>query len=225
MSDASCTRSDQPASCLSKSGHRGNPPTRHAWVVTQAVAHHDKEYAPPRCRAHDTHPAQPGATRTFNSGEGETVEDDQCGSHRRWLGWKPSKMVGVRGFEPPTPASRTQYSTRLSYTPKLHIPQAGSQGSRATWPCCHYVCNQRHLLSQDNAHQQHRACRIHVAHINHRPQELQVNAGAQQQRPLILAKSADKVKFLFHPDRHAPTRPLARPVPAWHSRHRLHVSP
>jgi hypothetical protein len=26
-------------------------------------------------------------------------------------------MVGVRGFEPPTPASRTQYSTRLSYTP------------------------------------------------------------------------------------------------------------
>ena len=25
-------------------------------------------------------------------------------------------MVGVRGFEPPTPASRTQYSTRLSYT-------------------------------------------------------------------------------------------------------------
>ena len=27
------------------------------------------------------------------------------------------RMVGVRGFEPPTPASRTQYSTRLSYTP------------------------------------------------------------------------------------------------------------
>ena len=26
-------------------------------------------------------------------------------------------VVGVRGFEPPTPASRTQYSTRLSYTP------------------------------------------------------------------------------------------------------------
>jgi hypothetical protein len=28
----------------------------------------------------------------------------------RWL-------VGVTGFEPATPASRTQYSTRLSYTP------------------------------------------------------------------------------------------------------------
>ena len=27
------------------------------------------------------------------------------------------ELVGVRGFEPPTPASRTQYSTRLSYTP------------------------------------------------------------------------------------------------------------
>ncbi len=27
------------------------------------------------------------------------------------------RMVGVTGFEPATPASRTQYSTRLSYTP------------------------------------------------------------------------------------------------------------
>lgn len=27
------------------------------------------------------------------------------------------KVVGARGFEPPTPASRTQYSTRLSYAP------------------------------------------------------------------------------------------------------------
>ena len=30
---------------------------------------------------------------------------------------RPKNLVGVRGFEPPTPASRTQYSTRLSYTP------------------------------------------------------------------------------------------------------------
>ena len=29
------------------------------------------------------------------------------------------EVVGVRGFEPPTPASRTQYSTRLSYTPNF----------------------------------------------------------------------------------------------------------
>lgn len=28
-------------------------------------------------------------------------------------------MVGVRGFEPPAPASRTQCSTRLSYTPSF----------------------------------------------------------------------------------------------------------
>ena len=28
-------------------------------------------------------------------------------------------MVGVRGFEPPTPASRTQCSTRLSHTPTV----------------------------------------------------------------------------------------------------------
>jgi hypothetical protein len=35
-------------------------------------------------------------------------------------------MVGVRGFEPPAPASRTQCSTRLSYTPAkaAHIAPA-----------------------------------------------------------------------------------------------------
>lgn len=27
-------------------------------------------------------------------------------------------LVGVRGFEPPTAPSRTEYSTKLSYTPK-----------------------------------------------------------------------------------------------------------
>ena len=26
-------------------------------------------------------------------------------------------MVGVRGFEPPTPRSQSEYSARLSYTP------------------------------------------------------------------------------------------------------------
>ena len=31
---------------------------------------------------------------------------------------KGKGVVGVTGFEPATPASRTQYSTRLSYTPK-----------------------------------------------------------------------------------------------------------
>lgn len=28
-------------------------------------------------------------------------------------------MVGVRGFEPPTSASRTQRSTKLSHTPEV----------------------------------------------------------------------------------------------------------
>src|SRR5690349_20261962 len=32
-------------------------------------------------------------------------------------GRKAEKLVGVRGFEPPTPASRTQCATRLRYTP------------------------------------------------------------------------------------------------------------
>ena len=41
---------------------------------------------------------------------------------------KKLSLVGVRGFEPPAPASRTQCSTRLSYTPAkaAHIaPGAG----------------------------------------------------------------------------------------------------
>ncbi len=94
MSDASCTRSDQPASCLSKSGHRGNPPTRHAWVVTQAVAHHDKEYAP-RDAAHTTHTrhnlerrvrsiqvkAKPSKMISV-----EAIEDGWGGNHQRWSG-------------------------------------------------------------------------------------------------------------------------------------------
>ena len=47
--------------------------------------------------------------------------------------WKLEKiyvnkpMVGVRGFEPPTPASRTQYSTRLSYTPIAALSTRGFQ--------------------------------------------------------------------------------------------------
>ena len=32
------------------------------------------------------------------------------------------KLVGVRGFEPPAPASRRQCSTRLSYTPTVRLP-------------------------------------------------------------------------------------------------------
>ena len=41
---------------------------------------------------------------------------------------KKLSLVGVRGFEPPAPASRTQCSTKLSYTPAkaAHIvPRAG----------------------------------------------------------------------------------------------------
>src|SRR6266568_3935324 len=38
------------------------------------------------------------------------------------------KLVGVTGFEPATPASRTQYSTRLSYTPNR--TGAGAEGER-----------------------------------------------------------------------------------------------
>lgn len=38
-------------------------------------------------------------------------------------------MVGVRGFEPPTPASRTQCSTRLSHTPTVGTGRKASPRS------------------------------------------------------------------------------------------------
>src|SRR3972149_7562375 len=42
----------------------------------------------------------------------------------------PGWLVGVTGFEPATPASRTQYSTRLSYTPiQFGIIAAGGSAS------------------------------------------------------------------------------------------------
>ena len=45
---------------------------------------------------------------------GTSSAGSRPGSRRRV---RTKKMVGVRGFEPPTPASRTQCSTSLSYTP------------------------------------------------------------------------------------------------------------
>jgi hypothetical protein len=44
-------------------------------------------------------------------------------------------VVGVRGFEPPTPASRTQYSTRLSYTPNSTASNPQIQTTRARCTC------------------------------------------------------------------------------------------
>ncbi len=45
------------------------------------------------------------------------------------VGCPDNRLVGVRGFEPPAPASRTQCSTRLSYTPaearRIAPPDAG----------------------------------------------------------------------------------------------------
>ena len=46
-------------------------------------------------------------------------------------------MVGVRGFEPPTPASRTQYSTRLSYTPNCRCPAESGLPSMHLKPLMH----------------------------------------------------------------------------------------
>lgn len=52
---------------------------------------------------------------------------------RVWFNCKVlNLLVGVRGFEPPAPASRRQCSTRLSYTPNLRLNQveAGAASDR-----------------------------------------------------------------------------------------------
>src|SRR5665213_2189711 len=43
-------------------------------------------------------------------------------------------MVGVAGFEPATPASRTRCSTRLSHTPTWEAPYRGANGARQAGP-------------------------------------------------------------------------------------------
>ena len=47
----------------------------------------------------------------------ERKEKEECESYSL-LG----KSIGVRGFEPPASASRTQHSTKLSYAPTVAIP-------------------------------------------------------------------------------------------------------
>src|SRR5690348_8794276 len=56
----------------------------------------------------------------------------RTGQRRSVLPWTTGTLVGVRGFEPPAPASRTQCSTRLSYTPAkaAHIA-LGTIGGKA----------------------------------------------------------------------------------------------
>ena len=56
-----------------------------------------------------------------------------AGSDVRWP-FRPFAefLVGVRGFEPPAPASRTQCSTRLSYTPAGGAYSAGTLPRQGT---------------------------------------------------------------------------------------------
>ena len=60
-----------------------------------------------------------------------TTEADMAAAKTRCriVDFSEEKMVGVRGFEPPTPASRTQCSTRLSHTPTVGAGLAASPRS------------------------------------------------------------------------------------------------
>ncbi len=44
-------------------------------------------------------------------------------------------LVGVRGFEPPAPASRRQYSTRLSYTPNARNDTQSNDATKGQSHC------------------------------------------------------------------------------------------
>ena len=76
-------------------------------------------------RARRPHPRRRGteAIPTADVGGGDPKAPRAGGASDRVTGSfanirdDPENLVGVRGFEPPAPASRTQCSTRLSYTP------------------------------------------------------------------------------------------------------------
>src|SRR5690242_13865501 len=61
--------------------------------------------------AHGPNPRRAGHWKTHCSGMETGMLRAACGTNPL------EKLVGVRGFEPPAPASRKQCSTRLSYTP------------------------------------------------------------------------------------------------------------
>ena len=68
---------------------------------------------------HDSIASDEGMSPGLQPGMQKQTVTAAAGSGSEWVGFcLEGMMVGVRGFEPPTPASRTQYSTRLSYTPR-----------------------------------------------------------------------------------------------------------
>ena len=58
--------------------------------------------------------APASAGRAVSTNNADEFSSARLALHTAW-----GKMVGVRGFEPPTPASRRRCSTRLSYTPMV----------------------------------------------------------------------------------------------------------
>ncbi len=73
-------------------------------------------------------------------GQSQVETGKPPGARRDCEPWLPAHklngLVGVRGFEPPAPASRRQCSTKLSYTPLSFCTQRpASKNSRFHMPC------------------------------------------------------------------------------------------
>src|SRR5258706_8448666 len=82
-----------------------------------------------------TRPLRVVAQEQVKDNEDGDDEEEFCHAN---LAARINELVGVRGFEPPTPASRTQYSTRLSYTPTVSFSNCGSPQRSpilANYPC------------------------------------------------------------------------------------------
>ena len=82
---------------------------------------------PTRERA-DARAVQVGPTRDYPTHARPGGDPRRAGKSPQLAGWI-REMVGVRGFEPPTPASRPQCATRLRYTPtvKSRSPWRGTK--------------------------------------------------------------------------------------------------
>ncbi len=65
---------------------------------------------------HDGRRAEPSSGRIIGRGGSVSNRAAKCAGGQALI-FGESRMVGVRGFEPPTPSSRTRCATRLRHTP------------------------------------------------------------------------------------------------------------
>src|SRR5688572_14853080 len=88
------------------------------------------------------------AQRAPHQPHGEHNEQDEHEetTHRAII-YRSGKVVGATGFEPATPASRTQYSTRLSYAPIGVTARVTEKDANSSKDCLKSDCGRTAIAS------------------------------------------------------------------------------